>query len=107
MDSPDKQSWLYQALAGNPIMDWLFMLGLLGLGVALILGIGMNIACYSGTLFVLLLWSSHLLPADNPLIDEHIIYALVLLGLWAVKAGRTWGLGGWWSRLVQRVPILG
>jgi thiosulfate dehydrogenase [quinone] large subunit len=82
------------------------MFGLLGLGVALILGIGMNIACYGGVVFVLLLWSSHLPPASNPITDQHIIYALVLLGLWAVKAGRTLGLGGWWSRLIARVPIL-
>ena len=36
--------------------------------------------------------------------DDHIIYALVLIGLDAVGAGKTLGLGGRWARtaLVQR-----
>src|SRR5689334_18896705 len=28
----------YQNLAGNPVIDWIFMLGLLGIGLALMLG---------------------------------------------------------------------
>src|SRR3954470_19703212 len=32
----------YQNLAGNAVVDWIFMLGLLGIGVALILGVGMR-----------------------------------------------------------------
>ena len=98
---------LYQSMAGNPVVDWLFMLGLLGLGVALILGIGVQIAGYGGTLFVLLLWSSRLPPANNPVMDEHIIYAIVLVGLAMVKAGRWVGLGGRWSALVaKKLPWL-
>ena len=99
-------SGLYHSLAGNPVMDWLFMLGLLGLGVALLLGIGMKIAGYAGPLLLLLLWSSHLPPAQNPILDQHIIYALTLLGLSAVKAGQTWGLGKWWAGVVRGIPIL-
>src|SRR5690606_11460400 len=38
----------YQGLAGNTLIDWLFMMGLLGIGLALILGIGMRIAVVSG-----------------------------------------------------------
>jgi len=37
-------SSLYKSMAGSPVVDWLFMISLLGLGVALILGIGMRIA---------------------------------------------------------------
>jgi len=43
---------LFQSLAGNPVVDWLFMLGLLLLGLALILGIGVKIAGYSGALLM-------------------------------------------------------
>src|ERR687885_1668654 len=34
----------YQNLAGNPVVDWIFMIGLLGIGLALILGVGMRMA---------------------------------------------------------------
>ena len=36
--------------------------------------------------------------------DDHVIYALVLVGLALVGAGNTLGLGRWWSQtgLVQR-----
>ena len=30
-------------MAGNPFVDWLFMLGLLGIGLSLILGIGLRV----------------------------------------------------------------
>ena len=38
----------YNDIAGAAWADWLFMLGLLGIGVALILGIGMRIAAAAG-----------------------------------------------------------
>jgi thiosulfate dehydrogenase [quinone] large subunit len=91
----------YQGIAGSPVINWLFMLGLLGLGVSLTLGIGTRIAGYAGALFMLLLWSSHLPPASNPILDQHIIYALTLLGLSASEAGQTLGLGKWWAERVK------
>lgn len=98
---------LYQSVAGSPVVDWLFLLGLFGLGVALLLGIGVQIAGYAGTVLVLMLWASNLPPADNPIIDEHIIYAIVLVGLAMVKAGQWVGLGNWWSKFVgKRFPWL-
>ena len=78
------------------------MFGLLGLGMALLLGILMHVAAYGGALFMLLLWSAHLPPENNPVVDQHIVYLSVLLGLLASRAGRTWGLGTWWSRAVER-----
>jgi thiosulfate dehydrogenase [quinone] large subunit len=93
-------------MAGSPVVDWLFMLGLLGLGVALILGIGMRIASVGGALLMLLMWSSRLPPTTNPFLDQHIIYVLVLIGLAALKAGDTLGLGKWWSKLVNNSPVL-
>ncbi len=93
---------LYQSMAGSVVVDVLFMLGLAALGVALILGIGVRIAGYAGTLFVLLLWSSNLPPANNPIMDEHIVYAIVLVGLATVRAGQWVGLGKWWSGLVAK-----
>jgi thiosulfate dehydrogenase (quinone) large subunit len=95
--------------------DWLFMVGLLAIGIALILGIGLRIAAVSGTLMMLLMWAAEWPLAKvtsagepsmsvNPIVDYHIIYALALIALAVTYAGHTWGLGRWWARLpfVQR-----
>jgi thiosulfate dehydrogenase [quinone] large subunit len=94
----------YGALAGNPVVDTIFMIGLLGIGLALTLGVGMRIAAGSGVLMLLMMWSAALLPDNNPFIDDHIIYALVLVLLALIGAGKTWGLGKQWEKLpiVQR-----
>ncbi len=98
----------YQDLAGNTAVDALFMFGLLMLGVALILGIGMRIAAVAGSALMLLMWSSRLPPENNPIIDDHIVYMFVLVLLAFVGAGRWLGLGKWWSEqpVVKRFPIL-
>jgi thiosulfate dehydrogenase (quinone) large subunit len=95
-------------LAGQPWIDWLFMIGLLSIGTALILGAGMKIAATTGGLLLVFMWAAELPLANNPFIDEHIIYAIVLAGLALVGAGNTLGIGGWWSNteVVKRYPIL-
>jgi len=99
---------IHQAIAGNPVVDWLFMLGLLGIGIALILGIGMKIASYSGAFLSLLLWSAVVPPEHNPIVDEHIVYLFVFLALSAMHAGDYLGLGVRWSQtaLVRKYPWL-
>jgi thiosulfate dehydrogenase [quinone] large subunit len=101
-------SGAYQNLAGNAVVDWAFMVALLGIGAALILGIGMRIATASGVGLLVLMWSAVLPPANNWFMDDHLIYALVLVLLALVGAGRTWGLGAIWERMpfVRAHPIL-
>jgi thiosulfate dehydrogenase (quinone) large subunit len=98
----------FQSFAGHPVANTLFMVGLLGIGVALLLGIGMRIAAVSGAVMMILMWAAALWPANNPFMDDHIVYALVLIGLALVHAGDTWGLGARWreTELVKRFPIL-
>lgn len=98
----------YQGLAGHAWVDWMFMLGLLGVGVAMMLGIGMRIAAVSGAVMMMMMWSAALLPENNPFFDDHIVYALVFVGLALIDAGETWGLGRMWNRLtiVRRFPFL-
>lgn len=90
---------LYSGLAGNAVVDWIFMIGLLGIGVALILGIAMWIAAVSGAVMLVMMWTAVLPPANNPFMDDHIVYALVLILLAMIGAGRALGLGGMWERL--------
>ena len=40
----------YNAIAGNVFVDWMFMIGLLAVGLPLLLGIGVKLAGYTGTL---------------------------------------------------------
>lgn len=98
----------YHSIAGAGWADWLFMLALAGIGVALMAGIGMRIATVAGVVLLVLMWSVVLPPAGNPFLDDHLIYAGLLVALLALHAGDTLGLGRWWSHtpLVRRVPWL-
>lgn len=98
----------YQGLAGNPLTDWLFMMGLLGIGLALTLGIGMRIAVVSGVTLLMMMWSAALPPENNPIIDQHIVYSLVLIGLLMVNKSQKLGFGSSWNKttIVRRLPFL-
>jgi thiosulfate dehydrogenase [quinone] large subunit len=98
----------YHSIAGDAWADWLFMAGLLGIGLALTLGIGMRIAAATGALLYLMMWSVVLPPENNPVLDDHLLGALTLVVLAVASAGDTWGLGKPWSRvhLVQEHGFL-
>jgi thiosulfate dehydrogenase [quinone] large subunit len=89
----------YASFAGAAWADWLFMMGLLGIGLALVLGIGTRIAAASGALLMVFMWSAALAPENNPFMDDHIIYALTLIVLALMGAGRFIGLGRQWEQL--------
>lgn len=88
----------FQSLAGNAFIDWLFMLGLLGIGVALTFGIGMKIGVVSGVIMLMLMWLAALWPTNNPFLDDHVIYSVVLVGLLLVNDKQAMGLGSWWKK---------
>jgi thiosulfate dehydrogenase [quinone] large subunit len=98
----------YHGFAGATWANWLFMIGLAGIGVALVTGIAMRIAAAAGALLLVLMWSAVLPPANNPFMDDHIVYALVLILLAVLGAGRYVGFGGAWEKLpiMQRYPFL-
>jgi thiosulfate dehydrogenase [quinone] large subunit len=106
---------IFHSWAGTPWANWLFMVGLLGIGIALILGIGLRVAAVSGTLMMLGMWAAEWPLArltsagepsmsTNPVVDYHIIYAFALIALAVTFAGNIWGLGKRWAKLpfVQR-----
>lgn len=98
----------FQSLSGVVWVDWLFMLALLLLGISLILGVGLRIAAMGGTILLSLMWFSLFPIENNPFLDEHIIYIVVLWVLSFNNAGDFWGLGKWWGKasLVKKYPIL-
>lgn len=92
-------SGLYGALVSSSVVDWMFMMGLLLVGLGLLTGIMTTIASGGGILMLLLIYLSGWPPKQNPLIDQHIVYITILVGISLVKAGKWWGLGGWWQNL--------
>lgn len=109
-EAPDPTYWT----------NWLFMAGLLGIGIALTFGIFMRIGAISGALLLMLMylaeapWAKVIDPqtgmsqSNNPIIDDHVIFAVLAIMLMLFEAGRTWGLGKIWESwsLVQKQPWL-
>ena len=100
----------FRSIAGDWWVDWLFMVGLLAVGLAVLLGVGLRLAAVSGTVLVALMWIAEWHPArftsageptgsTNPLVDYHVIYALALIVIAVTAAGDRWGLGQAWRRL--------
>lgn len=84
----------------SPVSDFLFMAGMFGTGLALILGIGLRVAAASGGLIMLLLWLSawNFAPgSNNPIVDNHLVYVALVVTLALTNAGDTWGFGRAWT----------
>jgi thiosulfate dehydrogenase (quinone) large subunit len=98
----------FHAIAGSGVANVLFMGGLFAIGTALILGIGMRLAAAGGALLMVMMWAAVLPPATNPILDDHLIYAAVLIVLALLAAGNTLGFGRAWAAipLVQRTGWL-
>ncbi len=88
----------FQGLAGNAVVDWLFMLGLLGIGIGLTFGIAMKVSVISGVTLLVMMWLSALWPEHNPVLDEHLVYSVVLVGLLLVNDKQALGCGKWWKK---------
>src|SRR5688572_24950591 len=50
----------FNSIAGAPGADWLFMIGLFSLGIALIAGVGLRIGAATGGLRLLCMWAASL-----------------------------------------------
>lgn len=90
-------------------IDWVYMLSMLLIGTALVLGIGVRLAAIGGIAWMAIFYTATAIwPEHNNFIDEHVIDALVLAALFLANAGRYYGLGKIWQRteLVEKHPIL-
>lgn len=101
------------AAIASPASDVLFMIGMLGIGLAVMLGIGLRVSAVAGSIIMVFMYLAEwpfaaLTASNNPLVDYHIIYALALIAIAATSAGDTWGFGAPWRRtaLVRRQPWL-
>ncbi|MBD0734727.1 hypothetical protein [Streptomyces sp. CBMA29] len=100
----------FHDIAGRGWTDWLFMLGLLGIGVALTSGIALRLTAAAGTALMAMMWAAEWPPAQhlstgapsmssNPFVDYHLVYALAMILFAVAAAGTTWGLGRVWARI--------
>lgn len=112
---------LYQTLGGvevtargpvataNGWIDVVYMASMVLIGLALILGIGTRLAAIGGIIWMAIFYTAVAIwPENNPFLDDHVVYAIVLGGIAYVRAGRYLGLGRRWenTRLVRRFPVL-
>ncbi|MBI2448403.1 DoxX family protein [Candidatus Microgenomates bacterium] len=108
---PDFYQWLSSPDIIN-ITNFLNEWGQLLIGVALLLGIFTRFASIMGVLLMALYYLPILdFPYPNAhafIVDEHVIYAFALLVLASFRAGRSFGLENWCSKLpiCSRFPRL-
>ena len=98
----------FNGIAGDAWANWLFMIGLAGIGFALIFGVGIRIAGIAGAVMYLMMYAASLPLENNPVIDDHLAGAIVVVVLAVTLAGDTWGFGKTWAKtsLVRRFPVL-
>lgn len=98
----------YQNLAGIPFIDYLFMFGLLFVGITLISGVLVRLGGLTAVIMLALMYTAvGLFPENNPFIDDHIVYILITIVLVLSNSGQYIGFGKWWSNIsfVQKFPI--
>jgi hypothetical protein len=54
------------------------------------------------------MWTAVLPPDHHPVLNDHIIYTIALVGVYLNNNTQRWGLRSWWvkKRLVKTFPVL-
>ncbi|MBI4435542.1 DoxX family protein [Candidatus Uhrbacteria bacterium] len=83
----------FQSLAGNGVVDFLNMWGLTLIGLALIFGLLVRTASAFGIVLMTLYYFADFVGnTAHGLIDEHVVYAVVLFFFLVGGVGHVWGL---------------
>jgi len=98
---------IYGAIAQSaflPMVSFLVEYGHLLIGLSLISGLLVRASAPFAIMIMVLYWTAHMdFPfIDNPnnlVIDEHLIFAMVLGYLVVRRAGHVWGLDGWMEKM--------
>ena len=79
-----------------PAINFINAWGLTLLGLSLIVGLGVRLSSILGAVLMMLYYFPILefpyVGEHSYIVDDHVIYALVLVFFAAVRAGRVWGL---------------
>jgi thiosulfate dehydrogenase (quinone) large subunit len=100
---------VFHGIAGVAAFDWLFMVGLLGVGLALILGAAVRPAAIAGSAMLLLMYTAtwpfatagggQPTGSTNPIVDDHIVSIMGLIVLGALAAWSVGVISRRWSAL--------
>jgi thiosulfate dehydrogenase [quinone] large subunit len=101
---------IFAALTGYagilaPLNAW----GLTLVGAALILGAFVRWSAFWGAVMMLFYWMASFPLQHSIVVDDHVVYALLLFGLGALGAGRVLGVDGYLEHetgLTERYPAL-
>jgi len=91
-------SSVFNSMAGNVTVDWLFMMGLLGIGIGLLFGVARKITGVSGALMMLLMWLASFPMKTNLFADDHLIYTYLFLVYLHIEH-HPFSLSLWWNQL--------
>jgi thiosulfate dehydrogenase (quinone) large subunit len=102
--------FIYGPLAASaylPLINFCVTWGHLLIGLSLVSGLMIRVSGIFAVILMIVYWSAHLnFPyVDTPLnflLDEHIVYAAVIMYLMAVRAGHVCGLDGW----AEGLPVI-
>jgi thiosulfate dehydrogenase [quinone] large subunit len=100
----------FHSWAGNGLVDWLFMLGLLGIGIGLVSGVALKLTAAAGTAMMAFMWIAEwplarhtsagaATMSSNPIVDYHVMFAAIMIALAVSAAGTAFSLGRLWARL--------
>jgi thiosulfate dehydrogenase [quinone] large subunit len=92
------------AAIASPATDVLFMVGMLTVGLAVMLGIGLRVSAVAGCVILLFMYLAEWpfgpnAASTNPVVDYHVIYAGALIVLALLSAGDSLGIGRSWKSL--------
>lgn len=84
------------------------MLGLVGIGVALLTGVALRLSAAAGTVLLVLMWSAEWPSArftsageatgsSDPFLDYHLVFAFALIVIATLGTASSLGLGLWWA----------
>jgi len=96
----------YQMTAQGPTAappEWInvvYMVSMLLIGLGLITGVMTRLAAVGGIIWMVIFYTATAIwPDNNPFLDEHIVYSVLLVALIFANAGRYLGLGKFWQQV--------
>lgn len=87
------------SIGGNPVTDFLFMAGLLLIGLTMIVGITSKITTISGCAFCFVLYLAEFPPKTALILDYHLVFILFMIVLYLFGTYETYSLMKWWKKM--------
>ena len=93
---------VWPMLGGMPLVDISFQWGLTLVGLGIMLGAFTRWNAFWASVMMLLIWASSLPLEHGIIVDKHIVYIAVLIGLSTFRAGRIAGLDAYLRSILAK-----